>query len=42
MNRPATNSFSYDLNGNLVSDANRNFTYDDENQLISGGVRGHI
>ena len=32
---PATNSFTYDLNGNLVSDGVRNFTYDDENQLIS-------
>ncbi len=32
---PATNSFSYDLNGNLLNDTNRNFAYDDENQLIS-------
>ena len=32
---PTTNSFSYDLNGNLLSDTNRNFAYDDENQLIS-------
>ena len=32
---PVTNTFSYDLNGNLLSDGNRNFSYDDENQLIS-------
>jgi RHS repeat-associated protein len=32
---PTTNSFSYDLNGNLLSDTNRNFAYDDENQLTS-------
>ena len=32
---PATNSFSYDLNGNLFSDGTRNFAYDDENQLTS-------
>jgi len=32
---PATNSYSYDLNGNLLSDGTRNFAYDDENQLIS-------
>jgi RHS repeat-associated protein len=32
---PATNSYSYDLNGNLTSDGNRNFAYDDENQLTS-------
>jgi RHS repeat-associated protein len=32
---PATNSYSYDLNGNLLSDGNRNFAYDDENQLTS-------
>src|SRR5260221_10647549 len=31
---PATNSFVYDLNGNLVSDGTRAFDYDDENQLI--------
>jgi RHS repeat-associated protein len=30
-----TNGFSYDLNGNLLSDGTRNFSYDDENQLIS-------
>jgi RHS repeat-associated protein len=35
INLPATNSFTYDLNGNLLSDGIRNFTYDDENQLIS-------
>ena len=32
---PSTNSFVYDLNGNLLSDGNRSFAYDDENQLIS-------
>ena len=33
----ATNNsaWSYDLNGNLLTDGTRNFTYDDENQLIS-------
>jgi RHS repeat-associated protein len=29
-----TNGFSYDLNGNVLSDGTRNFSYDDENQLI--------
>ena len=28
------NSYSYDLNGNLLSDGQRGFAYDDENQLI--------
>ena len=32
---PATNTFTYDLNGNLLSDGTRNFAYDDENQLVS-------
>jgi RHS repeat-associated protein len=32
---PATNGFVYDANGNLTSDGQRNFAYDDENQLIS-------
>jgi len=32
---PATNNYTYDLNGNLLSDGTRNFAYDDENQLIS-------
>jgi RHS repeat-associated protein len=32
---PATNTFSYDGNGNLLSDGLRYFAYDDENQLIS-------
>ena len=32
----ATNAtFAYDLNGNLLSDGQRSFAYDDENQLIS-------
>ena len=30
-----TNSYSYDLNGNLLSDGTRNFAYDDENELIA-------
>src|ERR1700744_3549816 len=29
------NAYSYDLNGNLLSDGTRNFAYEDENQLIS-------
>jgi RHS repeat-associated protein len=32
---PATNTYSYDLNGNLLTDGTRHFTYDDENQLVS-------
>jgi len=32
---PATNSYVYDSNGNLLGDGNRSFAYDDENQLIS-------
>jgi len=32
---PASPSYSYDLNGNLLGDGTRSFTYDDENQLIS-------
>lgn len=31
---PASVSFSYDANGNLLSDGRRAFEYDDENQLI--------
>jgi RHS repeat-associated protein len=31
---PATNSFVYDLNGNLLSDGHRAFDYDDENELV--------
>ncbi len=34
INLPATNSYSYDLNGNLLSVGTRAFDYDDENQLI--------
>jgi len=30
-----TVSYSYDLNGNLLTDGTRHFGYDDENQLIS-------
>ena len=30
-----TNSYGYDLNGNLTSDSTRNFAFDDENQLTS-------
>jgi RHS repeat-associated protein len=29
-----TNSYTYDLNGNLLSDGTRSFAYDDENELI--------
>lgn len=32
---PATNNYSYDLNGSLLYDGLRTFAYDDENQLIS-------
>jgi RHS repeat-associated protein len=32
---PATNSFTYDLSGNLLYDGLRTFAYDDENQLTS-------
>ena len=32
---PASPSYSYDLNGNLLSDGRRHFTYDDENQLTT-------
>ena len=32
---PTNNAYSYDLNGNLLSDGTRNFGYDDENQLIA-------
>ncbi len=34
INLPATNSYSYDLNGNLLSVGTRTFDYDDESQLI--------
>ena len=34
VNLPATNTFTYDLNGNLLSDGTRALDYDDENQLI--------
>ena len=32
---PSTNTFVNDSNGNLLSDGNRHFTYDDENQLVT-------
>jgi RHS repeat-associated protein len=35
VNLPATNSYSYDLNGNLLGDGTRGFAYDDENELTS-------
>ena len=35
VNLPATNNYSYDLNGNLLSDGIRGFAYDDENELTS-------
>jgi RHS repeat-associated protein len=38
VNIQLTNSYSYDSNGNLLSDGTRNFAYDDENQLTSAWV----
>jgi YVTN family beta-propeller protein len=35
MNLSGTNNYSYDLNGNLLSDGNRCFACDDENELTS-------
>ena len=35
VNLPASASYTYDANGNLLSDGNRCFAYDDENQLVS-------
>jgi RHS repeat-associated protein len=32
---PLSAAYTYDLNGNLLSDGNRCFAYDDENELIS-------
>jgi RHS repeat-associated protein len=32
---PTNNAYSYDLNGNLLTDGTRCFAYDDENELIS-------
>ena len=32
---PPSASYTYDLNGSLLSDGNRCFAYDDENQLVS-------
>ncbi len=32
---PSTNKFVYDLNGNLLTDGDRHFNYDDENQLTT-------
>ena len=34
VNLQGTNSYTYDLNGNLLSDGWRGFDYDDENQLV--------
>ncbi len=34
VNLSGTNSYTYDLNGNLLSDGKRGFDYDDENELI--------
>jgi YD repeat-containing protein len=31
---PATNHFTYDANGNLISDGAKGFEYDDENELV--------
>jgi RHS repeat-associated protein len=38
VNLSATNNYTYDLNGNLLSDGTRNFVYDDENELIGACV----
>ncbi len=35
VNLPSTVSYSYDLDGNLLNDGTRYFSYDDENQLTS-------
>jgi RHS repeat-associated protein len=35
VNLLATNNYTYDLNGNLLSDGNRSFGYDDENELTN-------
>jgi len=35
VNLPATNTFSYDWNGNLTNDGRRVFEYDFENQLTN-------
>jgi len=35
VNYLAQNGYSYDTNGNLLAATNRNFAYDDENQLVS-------
>jgi hypothetical protein len=40
VNLPLTNNYTYDSNGNLLSDGTRNFAYDDENELIGVGVSG--
>ncbi len=34
VNLPSSATYSYDLNGNLLSDGTRAFAYDDENELI--------
>jgi RHS repeat-associated protein len=35
VNLLGTNTYGYDLNGNLTNDGYRNFAYDDENELIA-------
>jgi hypothetical protein len=35
VNLQAINNYTYDLNGNLLSDGTRNFACDDENQFVS-------
>ena len=42
VNLPATVSYTYDANGNLLSDGNRGFAYDDENQLVSVWVTNRL
>jgi hypothetical protein len=38
---PSSPSYTFDLNGNLLSDGKRGFEYDDENQLIRVTVTKH-
>ncbi len=40
VNLPVTNSFAYDLNGNLVTNGTEVLVYDDENQLVRISAAG--
>jgi len=40
VNLPATNNFSYDLNGNMLTNGTQVLIYDDENQLVTNWVAG--